>query len=98
MFYALAKNQDLIMSKVDLFVALAPVVYMKHVSLALEHGVKLLPSVMNTADKVKLYSLFNPSEVSSDFSGPAEILVNGFVKLFTATFGPNLDLKESSTK
>ena len=36
MFYALAKNQDLIMSKVDLFVALAPVVYMEHVSLALE--------------------------------------------------------------
>ena len=43
MFYALAHNQDLIMSKVDYFVALAPVVYMEHVSAALKHGVKLLP-------------------------------------------------------
>lgn len=53
---------------------------------------------METADHVKLYSLFNPSEINTDFSGPAEILVNGFVKLFTVVLGPNLDFKESSTK
>jgi len=53
---------------------------------------------MATADKVKLYSLFNDSEINTNFSGPAEILVNGFVKLFTVVFGPNLDFKESSTK
>jgi len=53
---------------------------------------------METAEKVKLYSLFNPSEINTDFSGPSEVLVNGFVHLFTSVFGTNLDLKESSTK
>ena len=53
---------------------------------------------METADKVKLYSLFNPSEINVSYNGASEILINGFVKLFTGVLGPNLDLKESSTK
>ena len=47
------------MTKVDLFVALAPVVYMENVALTLRHGVKILPAVMEAAEHAKLYSLFN---------------------------------------
>ena len=86
------------MTKVDLFVALAPVVYMANVGLPLRLGVKTLPQVMATAEAAKLYSLFNDSEINIDFTGPAQLIVNSFVKLFTVILGPNLDFKESSTK
>lgn len=46
---------------------------------------------METAENVKLNSFFNPSEIKTDFSGPSVLLVNGFLKLFTAVIGPNFD-------
>ena len=52
MFYALATNQEEIMSKVNFFVALAPVAYMEHVGVMLKHGSKYYEATKEICDKV----------------------------------------------
>ena len=63
MFYALSTNQDYIKSKVNLFVAFAPIVRMQYSNLGLERISYFLKgkTILAAAEEVGLYSVFSAS-------------------------------------
>jgi len=99
MFWALANDQDHYLSRVNAFVALAPVANMAHV----EYDVKMATHTMRPAKYIaeydEIWSLFNPEEMDLTNLGEAgEVLLN-FVNFFAGKFlGHEADPKESSTK
>jgi hypothetical protein len=99
MFWALANDQDHYLSRVNAFVALAPVANMAHVDMTLKFGVNLMGVAQYIAEKNHFYSLFNPEEMSlSDLGKTGKVLL-GFVNMMSHAFlGHEPDPKESSTK
>ena len=69
MFWALANDQDHYLSRVNAFVALAPVANMAHVDFSLKVGVKLKGVAEYIAEKNHFYSLFNPEEMDLSILG-----------------------------
>jgi len=99
MFWALPNDQDHYLSRVNAFVALAPVANMAHVDMALKFGVNLMGVAQYIAEKNKFYSLFNPEEMDLSTLGKSGAVLLSFVNSFTHAFlGHEPDPKESSTK
>ena len=68
MFYALSTNQDFIKSKVNLFVAFAPIVRMQYSSLGLELLSAFLDgqTVLEMAEAFGIYSLMSDSQKNKE--------------------------------
>lgn len=99
MFWALANDQDYYLSRVNAFVALAPVANMAHVSMGLKFGVNMMGVAQYIAEKNNFWSLFNPDEMDISILGKGGAVLLGFVNAFTHAFlGHEPDPKESSTK
>jgi len=99
MFWALANDQDHYLSRVNAFVALAPVANMAHVDFSLKVGVKLMGVAEYIAEKNHFYSLFNPEEMDLSMLGKGGAVLLAFVNAFSHAFlGHEPDPKESSTK
>ena len=68
MFYALATNQDYLAKKVNLFVALAPVLQMKHANSDVKKVAKSLPEIKSFYDNTDIYYLGSEGLQHSMFS------------------------------
>jgi hypothetical protein len=71
MFWALANDQEHYLSRLNAFVALAPVANMAHVDPKLKVAVRLTGAAEYIAVKNGLYSVFNPDEMSISSLGKA---------------------------
>ena len=99
MFWALANDQDHYLSRVNAFVALAPVANMAHVDFSLKVGVKFMGAAKYIAEKNNIYSLFNPEEMDLSLLGKSGQVLLSFVNVFSHAFlGHEPDPKESSIK
>lgn len=99
MFWALANDQDHYLSRVNAFIALAPVATMAHVDWSVKLSTHLLGAAQYIAGHNNLFSLFNPDEMDMNTLGKAGQALLGFVNAFSGAFlGHDPDPKESSTK
>jgi len=99
MFWALANDQDHYLSRVNAFVALAPVANMAHVDLAVKASTLMLGTARYIAEHDNFYSLFNPEEMDLSALGKSGQVLLNFVNFFGGIFlGHDPDPKESSTK
>ena len=64
MFYALATNQEYIASKINLFIALAPIVRFNNIPLTLEVGKMLASPIKSFFNSNKIYSLFGETFIT----------------------------------
>lgn len=94
MFYAMANKPDYWKSKLNLFVALAPVSSLTHCSASLlTTAAKLEPEMRSASSLLGLYSIFTPgldTSLVSAFCGQVPDFCNEFQR-FISTSDPNAD-------
>lgn len=99
MFWALSHDQDHYLSRVNGFIALAPVANMAHVDAGVKFSTHLLDAAQYIAEKNNIYSLWNPEEMDITHLGNAGLVLMQFANYIGDAFlGHASDPKESSTK
>ena len=77
MFWALSYDQDYYLSRVNAFVALAPVATMAHANLGIRISTHLLGAAQFIAESNNFYSLWNPEEMDLSILGKsAQVLID----------------------
>jgi hypothetical protein len=87
------------LSRVNGFVALAPVATMAHADWGVKVATKLMGAAQYIAEQNKMFSLFNPDEMDLNVLGKTGLALLNFVNFFSNAFlGHDPDPKESSLK